>query len=325
MQRVIQVRHPGGPEVMELGIVPLSEPGPGEVRVRHTAIGVNYIDVYHRSGLYPLPRFPHALGMEAAGVVEAVGSGVTEVRQGERIAYASGPPGSYAETRVIKADRLVPLPADIEDRTAAAILLKGMTVEYLIRRTYPVRAGEPVLWHAAAGGVGLLACQWLRHLGAIVIGTVSTEQKAELARAHGCQHTILYTREDFAARVRELTQGRGVGVVFDSVGRETFARSLDCLRRRGMLVCFGNASGKPEPFDAGLLSAKGSLFLTRPVLFDYTAERSELLASAEALFDVVRRGMVKVRVSETWELAEAAAAHTALEARRTTGSTLLLP
>jgi NADPH2:quinone reductase len=325
MQRVIQVRHPGGPEVMELGIVPLAEPRPGEVRVRHTAIGVNYIDIYHRSGLYPLPRFPHALGMEAAGVVEAIGPGVTEVKVGERVAYASGPPGSYAEARVIQADRLVPLPAGIEDRTAAAILLKGMTVEYLIRRTYPVKAGELVLWHAAAGGVGLLACQWLRHLGAIVIGTVSTEEKAELARAHGCHHAILYTREDFVTRVRELTQGQGVGVVYDSVGRATFARSLDCLRRRGMLVSFGNASGKPEPFDTGLLSAKGSLFLTRPILFDYTAERRELLASAEALFDVVRQGIVKVRVSETWELAEAAAAHTALEARRTTGSTLLLP
>ncbi len=291
----------------------------------HTAIGVNYIDVYHRSGLYPLPSLPHGLGMEAAGVVEAVGPGVAGVQVGQRVAYASGPPGAYAEARLIRADRLVPLPPEIDDRTAAASLLKGMTVEYLVRRTHRVEAGETVLWHAAAGGVGLIACQWLAHLGVTVIGTVGSEAKAQLAREHGCTHTIGYTREDFVSRVRELTGGRGVSAVYDSVGRDTFVRSLDCLAPRGMMVSFGNASGRPEPIDPGLLSARGSLFLTRPTLVDYTSTREELLGSAVALFDVISRGAVKVRVSETWELAEAARAHTALEARRTWGSTLLLP
>jgi NADPH2:quinone reductase len=325
MQRAIRIRRPGGPEALELEVAELAEPGRGEALVLHTAIGVNYIDVYHRSGLYPLPSLPHGLGMEAAGVVQSVGPGVTGVQVGQRVAYASGPPGAYAEARLIRADRLVPLPAEIDDRTAAASLLKGMTVEYLVRRTHRAEAGETVLWHAAAGGVGLIACQWLAHLGVTVIGTVGSEAKAQLAREHGCTHTILYTREDFVPRVRELTGGRGVSAVYDSVGRDTFARSLDCLARRGMMVSFGNASGRPEPIDPGLLSAKGSLFLTRPTLVDYTGTREELLASAAALFDVISRGAVKVRISETWELAEAARAHTALEARRTWGSTLLLP
>jgi NADPH2:quinone reductase len=325
MPRAIRLQTPGGPEALELEAVELAEPGPGEALVGHTAIGINYIDVYHRSGLYPLPSLPHGIGMEAAGVVEAVGPGVTEVEVGERVAYASGPPGAYAEARLIRADRLVPLPPEIDDRTAAASLLKGMTVEYLVRRTRRVAAGETVLWHAAAGGVGLIACQWLRHLGVTVIGTVGSEAKAELAREHGCTHTILYTEEDFVRRVRELTGGKGVSIVYDSVGRATFVRSLDCLARRGMMVSFGNASGKPEPIDPGLLGAKGSLFLTRPNLVDYTAARDELLSSATALFDMIRRGAVKVRVSETWRLAEAAEAHTALEARRTWGSVLLVP
>jgi NADPH2:quinone reductase len=325
MQRAIRIRRPGGPEALELEVAELAEPGPGEALVLHTAIGVNYIDVYHRSGLYPLPSLPHGLGMEAAGVVEAVGPGVAGVQVGQRVAYASGPPGAYAEARLIRADRLVPLPPEIDDRTAAASLLKGMTVEYLVRRTHRAEAGETVLWHAAAGGVGLIACQWLAHLGVTVIGTVGSEAKARLAREHGCTHTIVYTREDFVSRVRDFTGGRGVSAVYDSVGRDTFVRSLDCLAPRGVMVSFGNASGKPEPIDPGLLGAKGSLFLTRPTLVDYTGAREELLGSAAALFDVISRGAVKVRISETWELVEAARAHTALEARRTWGSTLLLP
>jgi NADPH:quinone reductase len=325
MQRAIRIKQPGGPEALELELVQVTEPGPGEALVRHTAIGINYIDVYHRSGLYPLPSLPHGIGIEAAGVVDGVGPGVTEVTVGQRVAYASGPPGAYAEARVIRADRLVPLPPEIDDRTAAASLLKGMTVEYLIRRTRRVEPGETVLWHAAAGGVGLIACQWLAHLGVTVIGTVGSQEKARFSRNHGCTHTVLYRDEDFVPRVRELTDGKGVGVVYDSVGRDTLTRSLDCLGRRGMLVSFGNASGKPDPVDPGLLGAKGSLFLTRPNLADYTAAREELLSSSEALFDVIRRGAVKIDVSQSWDLAQAAAAHTALEARRTWGSTLLVP
>lgn len=323
--RAIRFARPGGPEVLELRDVEVGEPGPGQVLVRHTAVGVNFIDTYHRSGLYPVPSLPSGLGTEAAGVIEALGEGVSDLSVGQRVAYATGPLGAYAERRVLPADRLVPLPDSISDETAAAALLKGMTVEYLIRRTYPVRAGDTVLWHAAAGGVGLIAVQWLAHLGATVIGTVSSDEKAELARAHGCHHTIVYTRENFVERVREITGGAMVPVVYDSVGRATFPASLDCLRPRGTFVGFGNASGKPEPFDMQILSLKGSLYLTRPNLFTYTASRAELLESARALFAVIESGAVRIEVRQRFPLAQAADAHRALESRATTGSTVLLP
>ena len=325
MPKAIRIHRTGGPEVLTLDDVPAVDPGPGEALVEHTAIGVNYIDTYHRSGLYPLPSLPHGIGMEAAGIVRAVGEGVTEVRPGDRVAYAAGPPGAYAELRVIRAERLVPLPRDVDEATAAAVLLQGMTVEFLIHRTFKVEAGMTVLWHAAAGGVGLLACQWLKSLGARVIGTVSSDAKAELARSCGCDHTIVYTREDFAARVRELTEGAGVPVVYDSVGRATLAGSVECLSRRGLLVGFGNASGAPEPFDPMLLARKGSLYLTRPVLFDYTATRAELLASAGAVFAALRRGAITAVARQTWPLDQAVRAHRALEARETAGASLLVP
>jgi NADPH:quinone reductase len=322
MTRAIRIHAHGGPEVLRFEQVPLDPPGPGEAQVRHTAVGVNFIDTYHRTGLYPLPSLPHGLGMEAAGVVEAVGEGVDGVRPGDRVAYVHGP-GAYAEARNVPADRLVELPAQIADDVAAAMMLKGMTVEYLVRRCYRVQKGDTVLLHAAAGGVGLLACQWLRHLGATVIGTVGSEAKAALARAHGCDHPVVYTREDFVARVRELTGGEGVAVVYDSVGRATFPASLDCLRPRGTFVGFGNASGKPDAFDMGLLAQKGSLYVTRPTLFTYTRTREELLESAHALFDVVGQGVVRVNVRQRWPLAETAEAHRALEGRATTGSSVL--
>jgi NADPH2:quinone reductase len=325
MHRAVRIHTTGGPEVLRLETLPVPTPGPGQALVRHTAIGVNFIDVYHRTGLYPLASLPHGLGMEAAGVVEAVGPDVHEVRVGDRVGCTSGPPGAYAELRAVAADRLVPLPAHVDDATAAAVLLKGMTVEFLIRRCFPVAAGQTVLWHAAAGGVGLLACQWLAHLGVEVIGTVSSDAKAELARRHGCTHVIVYTRERFPDRVRELTGGRGVPVVFDSVGKDTFLGSLDCLAPRGTYVGFGNASGKPDPFDLGLLAQKGSLYVTRPTLMTYTAARDELLASAAALFEVLQRGRLHVHIGERFPLEQVAEAHRRLEARSTTGSSLLLP
>jgi NADPH2:quinone reductase len=320
----IRIPAHGGPEVLRVEPVQLPPPGPGEVRVRHTAIGVNFIDVYHRTGLYPL-QLPSGLGMEAAGVVEAVGPDVDEVVPGQRVAHAAGPPGAYATHRNVRAAVLVPLPDAISDEVAAAGLLKGMTVEFLIRRAFAVERGSTVLWHAAAGGVGLIACQWLAHLGVTVIGTVSSDEKAELVRAHGCTHPVVYTRESFVTRTRELTAGEGVPVVYDSVGRGTFDGSLQCLRRRGMLVGFGNASGKPEPFDMARLAQGGSLYLTRPTLFDYVATRQELLASASALFEVLASGAVKVEVRQRWSLAQADKAHRALEARETLGSTILVP
>lgn len=295
-----------------------------QARVRHGAIGLNFIDTYHRSGLYPTDM-PTGIGMEAAGVVEAIGPDVTDLAVGQRVAYAAGPPGAYAEARCIEAHRLVPLPDDIPDEIAAASLLKGMTVEYLVRRVRPVQRGEVVLWHAAAGGVGLLACQWLRHLGVETIGTVGSDAKAELARAHGCTHTVVYTRDDFVEATAEITRGKGVPVVFDSVGKATFMRSLDCLQPRGMYVGFGNASGKPEPFDMGVLSAKGSLYLTRPTLMDYTRSRSDLLDSAKALFEVIRSGAVTPRIHQRFPLSDAVHAHRELESRATTGSTILVP
>ncbi|MCX4245023.1 quinone oxidoreductase family protein [Paraliomyxa miuraensis] len=321
---VIQLHAHGGPEVLQARELALAPPASGQARVRHTAIGVNFIDTYHRTGLYPV-ELPSGLGMEAAGVVEEVGPDVDEVVVGQRVAYAAGPPGAYATHRNVRAAVLVPLPDGVSDEVAAAALLKGMTVEFLVRRTFPVEPGMTVLWHAAAGGVGLIACQWLAHLGVTVIGTVGSDDKAELARAHGCTHPIVYTRDAFEARVLELTGGQGVPVAYDSVGRATFDGSLRCLRRRGMLVGFGNASGKPDPFDIGRLAQHGSLFLTRPMLFDYVATREELLASAGALFSVLESGAVKVEVRQRWPLVEAEAAHRALEDRRTQGSTVLIP
>ena len=325
MPKAIRIHEHGGPEVLRWEEVEVGEPGPGQLRVRHGAVGLNYIDVYHRTGLYPLPSLPWTLGMEGAGRVEAVGEGVTEFKPGDRIAYASPPVGAYAEVRLMPADRVVALPDAIDDRTAAAMMLQGMTAQYLLRRTYRVQPGDAILLHAAAGGVGLIASQWARHLGATVIGTVGSEEKAELARAHGCHHTILYNRENFVERVREITGGQGVVVVYDSVGKDTFMGSLDCLRPLGMMVSFGNASGPVPPFEPAILAAKGSLFFTRPTLMTYTAQRADLLASAAELFEVVSSGAVRIEVRQTYPLAETARAHRDLEARQTTGSTVLLP
>lgn len=324
MARAIRFHRTGGPEVLQWEEVEVGRPGEGQVRIRQTAVGLNYIDTYHRSGLYPVP-LPAIPGEEGAGVVEEIGPGVSGLKVGDRVAYAGGPIGGYAEERLMPADRLVPLPETISDQQAAAMMLQGMTAQYLVRRTHSVKRGETLLVHAAAGGVGLILCQWASHLGATVIGTVSTDEKAELARANGCAHPIVYTREDFISRVRELTDGRGVDVVYDSVGRDTFSRSLDCLRPLGLLVSFGQSSGAIPPFEIGVLAAKGSLFLTRPTLATYTADREALLATARELFEVVESGAVSVPVRQTWPLKEAAEAHRALEGRRTTGSSVLVP
>lgn len=319
----IRIHRYGDPSVLSWESVPLPPPGPGEAQIRHAAVGLNFIDVYHRTGLYPIGELPGGLGLEGAGTVEAVGEGVDQVQVGDRVAYAGGPVGAYAELRNLPADRLVPLPPEIDFPQAAAMMLQGMTAEYLLRRTYPVQRGDTILIHAAAGGVGSLVCQWARHLGATVIGTVGSEEKAELARANGCHHPIVYTREDFAERVRQLTDGAGVDVVYDSVGQATFERSLDCLRRRGMMVSFGQSSGSVPPLDIGLLAKKGALYLTRPNLASYTATRDEILQSSQALFEVVGSGVVQVRVNQSFPLAQAAEAHRALEARATTASTIL--
>jgi NADPH:quinone reductase len=324
MAKVIRFHERGGPEVLRLEDAEVGEPGPGQARVRHRAIGVNFIETYHRTGLYPLP-LPSGLGQEGAGVVEAVGAGVTHVKAGDRVAYANGPPGSYSEARLMPAERLVVVPDGVSDEQAAAVMLKGLTVQYLIRRTYAVKAGETVLWHAAAGGVGLIACQWLRALGVRVVGTAGSDEKAALAKAHGAAEVIVYTREDFPERVRALTGGEGVPVVYDSVGKSTFAGSLDCLKPLGLMVSFGNASGAVPPFELGVLAQKGSLYVTRPTLNTYAAKRADLEASAAELFDVIRRGAVKVEIGGRYPLAEAARAHRDLEARRTTGSLVLLP
>ncbi|HSN92261.1 MAG TPA: quinone oxidoreductase [Anaeromyxobacteraceae bacterium] len=323
MPKTIRFHRTGGPEVLSLDEVEVGRPGPGQARVRHTAIGVNFVDTYHRSGLYPL-SLPSGLGVEAAGVVEEVGPGVSEVAPGDRVAYAATP-GAYAEARLIAADRLVKLPEKISDRQAAAMMVKGLTVQALLRRTHRVEPGETVLFHAAAGGVGLIAVQWLKAIGATVIGTVGSEAKAALARAHGCDHVIVYTREDFTKRVREITGGEGVPVVYDSVGKDTFEGSLDCLRPLGLMVTYGNASGSVPPFDVGVLSRKGSLFLTRPTIFTYIARREDLLSGAAELFEMVLSGKVKIEIGGTWPLAQAAEAHRALQGRSTTGSLLLLP
>ena len=324
MPKAIRVHAHGGPEVLSWEEVPVGNPGPGEARVRHTVVGLNFVDTYHRTGLYPVP-LPFTPGQEAAGVVDAVGPDVTDLAVGDRVAYGTGPVGAYAELRVMPAERLVRLPREIDDRTAAAMMLKGLTAQYLLRQTFEVKPGDTILFHAAAGGVGLIACQWAKHLGATVIGTAGSDEKARLARANGCDHVIVYGREDFVARVRELTGGRGVRVVYDGVGKDTFAGSLDCLQPRGLMVVFGNASGPVPPVDPLILTGKGSLFLTRPSLVHYAATRQALRAAAAELFQVVTSGAVRIEVPQSFPLKEAAAAHAALAARRTTGSTVLIP
>lgn len=324
MTFAIRFHQTGGPEVLRWEEVSVGAPAAGEARVRHEAVGLNFIDTYHRTGLYPMP-LPSGIGLEGAGIVEAVGEGVSDIQVGDRVAYAGGPVGAYSQVRCMPAHRLLKLPASIDFRTGAAMMLQGMTAAYLLRRTYRVQPGDAVLIHAAAGGVGLIACQWAKALGATVIGTVSTEAKAELARQHGCDHVILYTREDIVKRVRELTGGEGVAVVYDGVGKDTFAASLDCLRPRGMMATFGNASGAVPAFDPLTLTQKGSLFLTRPKLADYTSRRDELLDIGQELFNVVVGGQVKIEVNQTYPLSEAAQAHRDLEARKTTGSTIFLP
>ncbi len=325
MAQAIVLHRVGGPEQLQFETRADVPPGAGEARVVQRAIGINYIDTYHRTGLYPLPSYPSGIGLEAAGVIEALGAGVTDFSVGDRVAYAGGNVGAYSTTRNVIANRLVKLPDGIADDQAAAMMLKGMTVEFLIRRTFEVKPGQTVLWHAAAGGVGLIACQWLSYLGARVIGTVGSPEKAALARAHGCSETILYRNEDFVERVLDLTKGEKLPVVYDSVGKDTFLKSLECLQPRGTYVGFGNASGKAEPFDITLLAAKGSLYLTRPTLFTYTARRDDLLASAAALFDVVQKGAVKINITQRFALADASKAHEYLESRVSTGSLLLMP
>jgi NADPH:quinone reductase len=322
--KAIRIEETGGPEVMKLVDVDLPPPGPGEIRLRHTAVGLNFIDTYHRSGLYPV-KLPSGIGLEAAGVVEETGEGVSHLKAGDRVAYGTGPLGAYCEARNAPANRVSKIPEGITDETAAAMMLKGMTVRYLLRETYKVAPGDTILLHAAAGGVGLIACQWAKALGATVIGTAGSEEKAELARAHGCDHVILYTKEDVPARVRELTGGKGVPVVYDGVGKDTLIVSLDSLQPRGLLVTFGNASGPVDKFDVGLLSAKGSLYVTRPTLATYVASDEALQANANDLFDMVRTGKVKIEVNQTYPLSEVVQAHRDLASRKTTGSTVLLP
>lgn len=325
MAKAVRIHQQGGPEQLRYDDVEVPDPGTGEVRLKQTAIGLNYIDVYHRSGLYPIADLPAVIGLEAAGVVESVGQGVTDFAPGDRVAYANPPLGAYATERVMPAHRLIKLPDAIDDRQAAAMMLQGMTVQYLLRRTYTVREGDMVLFHAAAGGVGLIACQWLKALGAITIGTVGSAEKAALATANGCHHVINYREENFVEKVREITGGKGVKVVYDSIGRDTFEGSLDCLQPLGMMVTFGNATGPIENFNPGLLAQKGSLFVTRPTLMTYTAAREDMLVMAGELFAMVESGAVRITVNQEYPLAEAAKAHRDLEARRTTGSTVLMP
>jgi NADPH:quinone reductase len=323
MTHAIRFHKAGGPEVLVWEDVDVGKPGPGEARIRHTAVGLNFVDIYYRSGLYPL-QLPSVLGGEAAGVVEEVGSGVTDLKPGDRVAYGQAPLGAYAEARLIPADRLLKLPDSIDDKTAAAMMLKGLTVQYLIRQTYRVKAGETILLHAAAGGVGLILSQWAKHLGAIVIGTAGSEEKAKLAREHGCAHTIVYTKEDFVKRVAEITGGKKVPVVYDSVGKDTFLKSLDCLAPLGVAALFGQSSGAVEPLNLGLLAQKGSLYVTRPTLNTYAEKRESLVAMAKELFEVVQSGAVKIDVRQTYPLKDAGKAHADLAARKTTGSTVLL-
>ena len=325
MTKTIRIYETGGPEVMRWEDVDPGKPEAGEALVRHEAVGLNFIDVYHRTGVYPLPSLPATPGVEGSGIVEEIGEGVTEVAVGDRVAYAGIPPGAYAQVRRIPAHRLVKLPDGISFEQGAAMMLQGMTARYLLRGCYDVKKGDTILIHAAAGGVGLIVCQWAKHLGATVIGTVGSAEKADLARIHGCDHPILYKDEDFPAIAREITDGAGVDVVYDSVGQATFIQSLDCLRPMGTMVSFGQSSGIVPPFDLGELAARGSLFITRPSLMAYTAHRDDLLNHAGDLFELVQTGAVKIEVNQTYPLAEAARAHQDLEARKTTGSTILIP
>ena len=325
MTMAIRMYETGDPEVLRWEEIDPGRPGPGEVLIRHEAVGLNFIDVYHRTGLYPLPSLPATPGLEGAGVIEEVGPGVSRLRVGDRVAYAGLPPGAYAQARTIPAHRLVRLPDGISTRQGAAIMLQGMTARYLLRGCYRVRRGDTILIHAAAGGVGLIVCQWAHYLGATVIGTVGSPEKAELARRYGCDHPIEYRHEDLVARVREITGGRGVDVVYDSVGRDTFDKSLDCLRPMGTMVSFGQSSGPVPPLDLATLAAKGSLFITRPSLMTYTAERKDLLAHARDLFNVIEKGAVRVEIRQTYPLSEAARAHEDLENRRTRGTSILIP
>lgn len=324
MVKAIRMRHVGGPEVMEYVDVELGAPGANEALVRHQACGLNFIDVYFRTGLYPQP-LPAGLGMEGAGIVEAVGAGVNHVKPGDRVAYAGRPTGAYAEARIMPADNLVRLPDSIGFETAAAMMLQGLTVQYLFHRTYPLQGGETILFHAAAGGVGLIACQWARAIGVTMIGTVGSEEKGRLAKAHGCAHVINYNTENFVQRVREITDGKGVPVVYDSIGKDTFIPSLDCLAPLGMMVSFGNASGPVPAFSLGELASRGSLFITRPSLMSYTARRDDLEQMAAQLFSMVESGKVKIDIRQRYPLSEVAQAHRDLEARKTTGSTILIP
>lgn len=324
MSKAIRIHSHGGPEVMRWESVPTPEPGPTEALIHHTAVGLNYIDVYYRSGLYKVPAMPAIIGMEGAGIVRAVGADVRDLAIGDRVAYATGPIGAYATDRVIAADRVVKIPDGIDDQTAAAMMLQGMTAQYLLRRTHPVQPGETIVVHAAAGGVGLILCQWAKHLGATVIGVVSTEAKADLAREHGAAHVVV-GHDNLPAEVKRITGGAMVPVIYDSVGKDSWAASLDSLAPLGLMVSYGNASGPVPPIEIGTLGAKGSLFLTRPSLATYTAKTTDLRACAKDLFDAVLSGAVKIRVNQTFPLAEAQAAHEALEGRRTTGSTVLVP
>ena len=324
MVKAIQFHSTGGPEVLQWEEVTVGDPGPGEIRVKHTAIGLNYIDTYHRTGLYPLP-LPHGIGMAGAGHVTAIGNGVTDLAVGDRVAYAGPPPGSYAEERLMAASTAVKIPNGVDDETAAAMMLKGMTAQYLIRQTYPIKAGDTILIHAAAGGVGQIVCQWAKSLGATVIGTVGNDEKAEMVRALGCDHPIVYTREDFVEKVMDITASAKLPVVYDSVGQDTFMKSLDCLQPLGTMVSFGQSSGAVPPLDLGIFAQKGSLFFTRPTLMTYTANRADLLAMTDDLFTVVQDGTVKIAIDQRFALQDARAAHEALEGRQTTGSTILLP
>ncbi len=325
MTKAVMIENTGGPEVLRWVDYDPGQPKAGEVLVRHEAVGLNFIDVYHRTGLYPLPALPAIPGLEGAGVVEGIGEGVSEFTKGDRVAYAGLPLGAYAEARIIPAHRLVKLPESISTQQAAAMMLQGMTARYLLYGCYKVKAGDRILIQAAAGGVGLIVCQWAKYLGATVIGTVGSPEKADLAANHGCDYPILYRDEDFVSRVKEITKEKGVDVVYDSVGQSTFMKSLDCLRPMGMMVSFGQSSGPIPPIDTGILAAKGSLFLTRPSLMAYTASRKDLVAHALDLFDVVEKGAVKIEIRQTYPLAEASRAHRELEDRKTTGSTLLIP
>ncbi len=325
MTKAVRIHETGGPDKLIYEDVDVGAPGEGEIRLRHTAVGLNFIDCYQRSGLYPLPDLPLTLGAEGAGVVEEVGPGVTDLTVGQRVAYAGGQIGSYAEERIMAARVVVPVPDNIDDQSAAAMMLKGMTAYMLLHRCYAVQAGDTVLVHAAAGGVGTIMCQWAKHLGATVIGTVGTDEKAELAKAHGCDHPILYTKENFAERVQEISGGTGIQAVYDSIGKDTFMASLDCLEKFGTLVSFGNASGPAPELSPLLLMQKGSLFLNRPTLMNYTEKRENVLKASQALFDVVGGGQVKIEVNQTYSLKDTAQAHADLEARKTTGCTVLLP